>query len=175
MTDPLTVRAGEKGIVRLFALDMHPEQARFLREPGAAAQVLGVPALDEGEIEVFAVADLEELGLEGYLTQGFGITPDQIAPDRARLTDLTGWAMAVRSRAFGGQALHLAPADTVRLIGAWAEPGTDWTGGRIDTASARPGGGASPRATRQRAQRIGGTVFALVIAVVLAIVWLVAR
>lgn len=175
MTDPLIVGTGEKGIVRLFALDMAPERARFLRdEPGAAAQVLGVAALDDDQIEVFALADLDDLGLDGYLAEGFGIAGDRIARDRAALLAVTGWAMAIRSRAFGGRALHLAPAKGVRPVGAWAEPGTDWTGGRIDTAGARRAG-ASPRAARAHAQRIGGTVFALVIAIVVAIVWLVAR
>ena len=175
MTDPLTVRAGEKGVVRLFGLDMPPEQARFLREPGAAAQVLGVPDLDPDQVEVFAIADLEGVGLDGYLASGHGIPDSEIAPHRPRLQAVTGWVMVVRSRAFGGQALQLAPVDGVRLIATFTEPGTDWSSaGRIETDSARRGGAAAPRATRARAQRIGGTVFALVIVIVVAIVWLVA-
>jgi hypothetical protein len=175
MTDPLTVRAGEKGVVRLFGLDMPPEQARFLREPGAAAQVLGVPDLDPDQVEVFAIADLEGVGLDGYLASGHGIPDPEIAPHRPRLQAVTGWAMVVRSRAFGGKAVQLAPVDGVRLIAAFTEPGTDWSSaGRIETDSARRRGATAPRATRARAQRIGGTVFALVIVIVVAIVWLVA-
>ena len=173
--DPLTARAGEKGIVRLFALDMAPEQARFLREPGAAAQALGLASLEPGQVDIFAVSDLDDLGLEGYLTEGAGIAPDRVAADRARLRALEGWVMAVRSPAFGGRAAQIRPQAGVRLIGVYAEPGTDWSSaGRIETDSARRGGAAAPRATRARAQRIGGTVFALVIVIVVAIVWLVA-
>ena len=175
MTDPLTVRAGEKGVVRVFGLDMPPEQARFLREPGAAAQILGVPDLDPDQIEVFAITDLEGIGLDGYLASGHGIPDNEIAPHRSRLQAVTGWAMVVRSRAFGGRALELTPADGVRLIATFTEPGTDWgSAGRIESASARRGGTTSPRAARARARRIGGTVFALVMVIVVAIVWLVA-
>ncbi len=46
----LTLSAGERGVIRLFALDMRPEEAKFLHEPGAADQVLGVSGLDPEQI-----------------------------------------------------------------------------------------------------------------------------
>ncbi|MCB1365782.1 MAG: hypothetical protein KDK02_16830 [Rhodobacteraceae bacterium] len=176
--DPLTARAGEKGIVRLFALDMAPEQARFLREPGAAAQALGLASLEPGQVDIFAVSDLDDLGLEGYLTEGAGIAPDRVAADRARLRALEGWVMVVRSPAFGGRAAQIRPQAGVRLIGVYAEPGTDWTSdGAIETASARPGGAGArpaPREARARSRRAGAAVFAVVMLIVAAVVLLVA-
>lgn len=176
--DPLAIRPGETGIVRLFALDMAPKRARFLREPGAAAQALGLEALDPGQVDIFAVSDLEDLGLDGYLTEGAGIAPDRVAPDRARLRAIGGWVMVVRSRAFGGRAERIAPAAGVNLIGVYAEPGTDWTAqGRIETASARPGGAGtrkSPREARASARNTGAAVFAVVMLIVAVIVLAVA-
>lgn len=173
--DPMSVRAGETGIVRLFSLNMRPEQARFLQEPGAAAQALGVAELDPEQVDIFEVSDLEDLGLEGYLAEGAGIPADRIARDRDRLRALTGWVMAVRSRAFGGKPTELKPAKTLDLIGVFAEPGTDWSGGHIETDSTRPGNGPqlSPRAARAQSQRIGAGVFAVVMLVLAVIAYAV--
>lgn len=174
--DPMQVRPGEKGLVRLFALDMPPERARFLREPGAAAQVLGVDRLDQAEIEVFPVRDLGGMGLDSYLAEGFGIAPGRLAADRDRLRALDGWVMVVRSRAFGGQAATLRPDPAVRHVGTYAEPGTDWRArpDRATAAAAGLGTGRTPpRVARAEARRIGAAIFTAVMLVVAAIVWMV--
>jgi len=183
MSMAIPVPASERGVLRLFALDMAPEQARFLREPGAAAQVLGVGELDPENVDIFAINDLEDLGLEGYLSEGCGISADQIAPDRERLRGLTGWVMVVRSRAFGGRAVRLTPADSVALTATYNEPATDWSddrsAGPFDVESAKPNSGPgrglrrAPRADRNRARRIGAVVFAVIMAVVTGAVLMV--
>ncbi len=176
--DPLRVRAGEAGVVRLFALEMPPEQARFLREPGAAAQALGVEALDPAQVEIFPIADLDGMGLEGYLAEGFGIDAGQLAPDRDRLRALAGWAMVVRSRAFGGRATRLHPAPGIRPVGTYVEPGVDWTGGHLEAASAHMGSGPArkpPRQARARARAIGASIFTgVMIALIALVLWLLA-
>ena len=86
----LDISAGERGVIRLFALDMRPEEAKFLREPGAADQILGVTGLDPEQIDVFPVSDLEDLGLYGYLSEGCGVSEDQL--DRAKLESVDGLA-----------------------------------------------------------------------------------
>ncbi|MDK3017247.1 hypothetical protein [Pseudodonghicola flavimaris] len=175
MSDPLSVVAGEHGVIRVFALEMRPEQAAFQREEGAAAQMLGVATLEPGQVDVIRIADLEELGLAGYLTEGCGIPDAQIAPDRARLAALTGWVMVVRSRAFGGRAAQIAPAPELRLVATYREPGTDWTAAPLKSQSAEPFSAArpSPRAARARARRIGATLFAVVMALIALLLWLV--
>lgn len=171
----LAVPAGERGRVRVFALDMRPEQAEFLREPGAADQLLGADGLDPAHIDIIRLRDLEDLGLAGYLTEGCGIPENQIAPDRDRLAALDGYAMVLRSRAFGGRAATLAPAPELRLVATYTEPGTDWSSEPIAAASARPHSAPplSPRAARSRARRIGGALFAVVMALVALVLWLV--
>lgn len=177
MTGPLTVPASERGIVRVFALDMPPEQARFLSEPGALDQVLGVQGIDPADAQIIRIADLEEFGLLGYLTEGAGIPPSELAADRARLKALEGHVLVLFSRAFGGRAVTLAPHPGLTLIGAYAVEPTDWRGGPIETDSAKPysgGARASPRAARSQARRIGGLVFAVVMLLIALalLIWL---
>lgn len=172
MTDPLQVRAGERGVIRLFALDLPPEQVTFLREPGALAQVLGVQTLDETQADILKPEDLGEIGLSGYLVDGAGVPPSQIAPDAARLDARKGAVLVLRSRAFDGAAT-IAPAPGVRLIGTYGETLPDWGGAEpIATASAHPAP-VSPRARRDRARRIGGSVFAVVMLALAAILLMV--
>lgn len=176
--DPLRVGPLEVGVVRLFALDMPAERARFLREPGAAAQVLGVEGLDDDEVAIFPIRDLGEMGLAGYLAEGFGIDPAQLEPDRAALETLEGWVMVVRSRAFGGRAVTLRPDPAVRPIGAWVEPGVDWSGGPLEAESAHMGSAPrkSPREARAQARMIGASVFTGVMAIIIAfVIWLALR
>ncbi len=175
MSGRLTIPAGETGKVRLFALDMPPDQTRFLTEPGAVAQMLGGGPLDPAHVEIFPLADLGDLGLAGYLAEGCGIPPEQIAAQRAQLDALTGHVLLIFSGAFGGRAARLEPPDTIRPVATFTAVPTDWRAGApiaTDSASSQ-GAAASPRAARARARRIGATLFTLFMALIALIVWLV--
>lgn len=167
MTDPLTIAAGEHAVLRLFSLDMRPEEARFLREPGAAAQILGVTDLNPDHIEIFPLSDLEDLGLVGYLTEGCGLSRDQL--DIAKLDALTGWVMLLRSKAFDGQSMHLRPNPNISLVGVYTEDGADWTAHPIPTKSAQPYSAPrkSPRQIRSDARRIGFGLFAVIMTLII--------
>lgn len=169
MSDPLTVAAGERGLVRLFALDLPHEQAEFLREPGATQQLLGASDLDDSQIDVIRINDLEELGLSGYLVIGLGVPEDQIRADEAMLDGLKGYVLAVRSKAFKGQACDLTPDPRLDLIATYREKGADWGGAPMTAESAKPFSAAkpSPREERARARRIGGAFFAVVMIILL--------
>ena len=131
----LTVSATERGIVRVFALSMDAAEAKALRDDvpesvdatGPQAAALGVAHLDSDFTELFAIKDIAEIGLTGYLEQGNGIDPAQLAPDRAKLEALDGWVFLVYSHAFGGKATTLKPKPELTLIGAYSEPGVDWS------------------------------------------------
>jgi hypothetical protein len=174
MNDPLNVRVGERGVIRLFALNMPPEQVRFLAEsggePGAADQLLGLSGLDPEQIDIIAVDALDDLGLAGYLAEGCAVPKDQI--DRAQLRDVTGHVLLIRSRAFNNDAARLTPAPQLTLIATYCETQTDWSAEPIETASARPR--LSPRAARSRATRIGFALFAVMMTLILIVVTLVA-
>ncbi|NRB16820.1 MAG: hypothetical protein HRU33_04370 [Rhodobacteraceae bacterium] len=165
----LHIPAGERGLIRVFALDMPPEQTRFLREPGALAQVLGVEEINLDQVEIFPISDLEELGLAGYLTQGCAVPADQLRGDHARLSSLSGHVLLIRSRAFGGVETYLTPARQITLIGAYGEDQTQWAGTSLHSDSAKPYSAShlSPRANRSKARRIGASIFAVVMLLLL--------
>ncbi|MBK0326442.1 hypothetical protein I5535_03960 [Rhodobacteraceae bacterium F11138] len=179
MSDALIIPAGETGKLRLFALDMPPEQARFLSEPGAVEQMLDSGPLNPAHVEVFPVADLGKLGLGGYLIDGCGIAPEQIDAHKAQLDALRGHVLLIFSGAFGGRVATLNPPDTVHPVATFTATPTDWRAGpAIATDSARPRQGPnrtqSPRFSRSRARRVGGTIFAVFMVLIALIVWLVA-
>ena len=174
--DPVIhIPAGERGLIRVFDLDMRPEQIKFLREPGALAQVLGIEDLNLDQVEIFPITDLEDLGLVGYLTEGSGVPVERLADDRERLAELSGHVMLIRSRAFGGEETHLTPAAQITFIGAYGEERTQWTGPAIQTESAEPYSAPhlSPRDNRAKARRIGASLFTVVMLLLLALLWIV--
>lgn len=175
MSDIFTVSPGEMRAVRVFHLDLPPEHIRFLRdEPGALADALGVPSLDATHLEILRLADLDGIGLSSYLADGADVSEAEIAPDRARLDALKGHALVLLSRAHDGRAETLTPRPGIEPVGFYHQVPTDWTAGKIASASAttpRP----SPRQARSRARRIGGAIFTVVMLLVALILWLALR
>ncbi|WP_171238504.1 hypothetical protein [Ruegeria sp. HKCCA5763] len=168
----LAVAPHERGVLRLFRLDMRPEEAKFLREPGAADQVLGVDGLDPAQIDIFPVSDLEDLGLYGYLTEGCGVSADQL--DKDALSAIDGWVMVLRSAAFQGRPAMLKPDPRLRLIGLFTEETSNWTGGVIETESAKPFSAPQAAPTDDQPRRIGSAILALAALVAIGgILWLI--
>ncbi|WP_299642255.1 hypothetical protein [uncultured Ruegeria sp.] len=168
----LAISPKEHGVLRLFALDMRPEEAKFLREPGAAGQVLGVDGLDPSHIDVFPVSDLEDLGLYGYLTEGCGVSADQL--DRNALSSVEGWVMVLRSAAFNGHPATLNPDPRLRLIGLFTEEATNWTGGTIETESAKPFSAPQTVTAGDAPRRVGSAMMVLVALLITGgILWLI--
>lgn len=175
MSDPLQVPAGETRVVRVFHLDLPREHIRFLREePAALADILGLAELDTAQADLLRLADLGPVGLSGYLSEGIGVPESAIAPEAAALDALRGHALVLRSGAFPPSGAAIAPKPGVRLAARLGEAATDWTGGRIDTASARPGARParrSPRGVRSRARAIGGGIFTVVMLALALLLW----
>jgi hypothetical protein len=97
MTTTLTIPPGERGTVRLFAIDLPPGEARaFADDPAAVARALGAPDLDLRHIDVFPVSRIAPLGLAAFLTEGHGIPARALAPTRTPSTRST--AMSPSSR-----------------------------------------------------------------------------
>jgi hypothetical protein len=122
MTETIAIPPDERGTVRLFALDLPPEEARaFVADPGAVARALGAPDLDPSRIDVFPVSRIAALGLPAYLAEGHGIPPEALAPDAARLAALDGHVAVIAAGAFGPKARTLSVAPPLRLVGHWQE------------------------------------------------------
>ncbi|OIQ36000.1 MAG: hypothetical protein BM558_14390 [Roseobacter sp. MedPE-SW] len=169
MQGVIEIPAGERGVIRVFDLDMVPEQARFLREPGALAQVLGIDEINLDHVEIFPVSDLEELGLAGYLTQGCGIPEADVAPDLEALKNLSGHVLLLRSRAFDGAATRLTPASQISLLASYGEQQITWSAPpQASPASSKlyTGPKLSPRAARHASRRIGAALFAVVMSAI---------
>lgn len=174
--DPLHIPAGERGVLRLFNLNIEAGDLKALRAPRALEAALGLQGLDHDHVDLIALSDLGEMGLSEFLSEGYATPEDQLAPARDRLDALKGQVLLIRSAAFGQTPATLSPAAQLRFVGQFSEPQTDWSGAApIDTASAKRGSGPPlpPRAARSRARRIGGMVFAVFMLLVLAIVLLV--
>ena len=175
MKETLIVPANETGVLRLFALDMPREQIKFLREPGALDDVLGVTGLDPAHVEIFPVSDLDDLGLPGYLTEGHAVPTEQIDPG---LADTTGHVLLLHSRAFGGHAATLTPAAGLLPLGIYRVTPTDWTAQpqpAPDSAKPHNDIAQSPRAARARSRAIGGGIFAVVMLLVAILFYMVVR
>ncbi len=168
----LIIAPHERGVIRLFSLDMRPEEAKFLREPGAVDQVLGVEGLDPEQIDIFPVSDLEDLGLYGYLSEGCGVSEDQL--DRTKLEAIEGWVMVLRSAALGGRSATLSLDPRLHLIGLFTEEATNWSGGTIETESAKPFSAPQSPPVYNKPSRIGSAVIAILILIAVGgALWLI--
>ncbi|MEL6689341.1 MAG: hypothetical protein AAFP28_03390 [Pseudomonadota bacterium] len=130
----LEIAPGEAGLIRVFALSMTEAEAKELLTdyvegdaPLPIDTALGTRQVDTDFVEVFPVADLEGVGLAGYLTEGNDAAEDEIAQDRAKLDALEGYVLIVFSAAFDRVAQTLAPQPELTLIGTYRQEGVDYT------------------------------------------------
>lgn len=172
MSDAIEITKGARREILLFSLDMPGEQIRFLQEEeGALAQVLGLEQIDMDQVELFAAADLEGIGLMGYLHDGMGVPLAELDPHRALLAGQTGHMLLIRARAFAETGATLSPAAPINLLLRLGEESPNWRAKPTsDAAPAR----LSPRAARNKARRIGATLFAIVMALFFLLVYVLA-
>ena len=131
MSERFEISAGERGVVRLFAVDLPPEQIEAFAEPDYEANAddppwplkdaLGAEHLDADFIELFPIGDLKGVGLPGYMTEGLGIAEKDVKADRARLEAMGGHVLIVLSAAFGGVEQTIKPRAPLRWIGTYVE------------------------------------------------------
>lgn len=153
----MTIPQNEFGQVRLFAIDLGPDDARAFAD-GAMIRLpeaLDTAPLDMTHAQVFDADDLAGVGLTDYLIEGQGVDPDTIKADRARLDVLTGPLVVVTSSAFKGKARDLRVHAPLRWIGTWPEAQAAPAIDRL-TAEAAMGGltGAAPGAMPDQAPRL---------------------
>ncbi|SDN56007.1 hypothetical protein SAMN05216196_101902 [Lutimaribacter pacificus] len=177
----MQVSATEAGLVRVFAIDLPPDGIAGFTDPDSPGiatirDALGAQALSPDHVDLVRLADLGELGLDGYLTEGLGVAADEIAPDRARLRALTGYVLVLPSRAFAGTAQVLTPRAPLRWIGTYAEPQaqaqSDFTPLRSEGAKGAPlKRGPSDAAISGRVAAVALLVLFLLVAIM---VWIAA-
>lgn len=146
MSKTIAIPAHEFGQVRVFSLSMSDAEARALKanqseggSPPPLELALGSEALNDGHVEVFAVADLGDMGLAGFLVEGAGIPRADVEADRLRLAALDGWVMIVYSSAFQGIEQVLNPSAQLTLVASYRQEEMDWTAPvNLSTPSALP-------------------------------------
>lgn len=122
--DPAQVRANEHGKLRVFTLS--EDLAAQIDQSGGMDPLfaaLGVDRLNAADIQVIALADLDEIGLTGLLKAGYGIARSAYADQSEMLNALTGHVALLRSGAFMGQEVRLPSDGPARLIACFDEPG----------------------------------------------------
>ena len=128
----MNITATEHGVVRLFAI----ETAQTF-DYAALETALGVAKLDQEHVDLIAINDLDELGLEGYLTLGMGIPAEEVTEMRSQIGALKGDVALIRSAAFAGKATVLNPQAPLRWIASFGEIPLDTTSAPIETESAK--------------------------------------
>ncbi len=164
----------EQGVTRVFSLSMTAEAARRLSgDVEAQAAALGLESVNETGVEVFALADLGELGLVGYLREGVDVPEADLQADRQKLSGLDGWVMLVHSSAFGGQGVVLTPWSEITLIGTYAQQQADQGDIALHSDAAQPYSGAPKKRSAKARRRRSRASLAVACLVVLAagILW----
>ena len=126
MTDDLTLpgRDGARTIW-VFSADLDPAAFNAFARPGETwplARALGLPGLSPAAVETFLTSDLQDYGLERYLTEAHGMDPASVAPDAARLAALDGPVVLLFSRDLPEGADRIDPDLPLAFIGRYAAP-----------------------------------------------------
>jgi len=155
MTDRMHIGAGERGLVRVFAVDLPPEDARAFVKASEdpfgwpLPDALGAEGLDPEWVDLVIPRELGTMSLSEFLIEGPGVSEAALSGDRARLDALTAPVLVLPSRAFGGQAQQLSPEPPLRWIGTYAEDRADPPGPPLRSPAAEgqvsfKGGPATP-------------------------------
>lgn len=182
LPDPLTVQPHERGVIRLFALDLAEEQVAAFANPRISStggaevwplrSALGVDDLVASGIEVIKIENLGEIGLSGYLTEGQGVSAEALAPYREAIEALTGHAVILHPSALpsGGT---IDPRPPVTHIATLREAPPDTPVGDLSADN-----GPAPAKPAKSAARQSGMVatVALVVMVLLVglMIWIAA-
>ena len=155
MTQTIDVPAFEHGVVRVLTGRFPSEAAleAYATPEGAAEgapwplrEELGADALDPRGIEAFALANLDGMGLPGYLRTAYGVSGREASDPM--LAQAEGHAILIASRAFGGRARTLRVPERLRYLGAFHD--AEAAPGAAPPLGEAKGGAASAPAERPR-------------------------
>jgi len=142
------IPAMPRGRIDVFALDMGRADATAFVAPHPGTDdparawplraALGADFLDAGGIELVSPGDLSAIGLSGYLAEGYGADPAQLAPLSAVLDAIGRPVLLVRGRAFGGMAQTLSVGAGLRHVATLHEIQATPAGPGLQSSSALP-------------------------------------
>ena len=170
MNKPLIVPAGERGVVRLFALNN--QLSMEIHQSGLAgnlSRAFGLAEMHDDDVQLVKTEEISDVGLAAFLIEAYDIDPAEIALYDDTLKTISGEIAIVRSGAFAGHMAELKTDGAATLIAAFGEPVTDWSATRLQTRSAHSR--ISPRAARASARRIGFSLFAGMMTLIFIVVF----
>lgn len=184
MIELLKVAPCEYGTVRLFSVEMDAEDRQRILNPksdtaptGAAlGALLGIDWIDPQHADLFDVAELDDLGLLGFLTQGAGIAREDLEADATRLSALEGTILIVYARGFT-EAKTLTPLPNVSALAVYTEAGSTVQFEPLPSAAAQGNIGTNRPAPANPHMNVLIAILALpIVALILgAILWAVLR
>jgi len=129
MSETFQVKPTERGVIRIFTANLTADQVADFNDNANGAtralikKALGVAELDTEFTELFALSNLDGVGLAGYLTDGLGVAAEDVKPFASRLNAMSGHVLIVLSRAFDGAEVTLTPTAPLIWIGTYTEEG----------------------------------------------------
>lgn len=173
----MTIPAFEPRTVRLFNIDLDPQEAagfadasRDAAEASPLTKALGVTRIEPRYVEVINVKDLGEMGIAGYLTEGMGVPADKVAEHYTTLATVSDYVVVLMSSAFGDTTTDLHIKPPLRHIATFSEEAAPAKFEPLPNASAQ-GVLEGPPAPKSDA-RIGGMVATIALIVLFALVGL---
>lgn len=167
------VPAGERGRVRVFTLDYQlTMEIAHIGTYERLYRALGVDGLQDADVQIVDLKAIAELGLSGFLAEGYGVSEGELASVAKALDALKGKVAVIRSGAFQGEEVMLPQGSEATLVAVLNEPEAELASPvPLDSDSARSEDVAleQPIAKPPKSDaRIGGMV-ATVVLVFLAI------
>ncbi len=170
----ITIPKAESGVIRVFAISRPiSDMARMLKQwpkSELASEMLSY-AVTPDDIELFAVSDLEGVGLPAYLRDGYDIDQRAIQKDRNRLSALDGYVLLLFSRISNDGEVTLNISADLTLIGTYSEPKPDHSALPIETTSADLFSGTTAAPKPASRLRLGSSLTALTALAVILFIW----
>lgn len=145
MTKSIEIPQAERHVYRVFHIRRDPKAVKALidgeAEEGieAAAMLLGSNELETEYVELIDLEDLKEIGLSGYLIEGYGLPNEDVMADATKLDALEGYVLLLLPEILGHRGGVLNPNPDVVLVATYKGEGTDWTEKEpIESESAAP-------------------------------------
>lgn len=115
----LHIPAHDHGRIYVFDVSDQTAEALDAAPDTALAQTFGV-LLDSTFVDVVDTDDLGDMRLSDYIQTGYEIPADRL--DRDAVNDITGTAVLIMSRAFGGAEVHLNLGASPRHVTTCSDP-----------------------------------------------------
>lgn len=171
-----TVPAGEHGVVRVFVLGyrVSMELAHF-DAVDRLAQELGVESLQADDVQIVDLSAVRDMGLSAFLMEAYGVSEEELAPQKTMLDGLSGHVAVLRSGAFGGAEVNLTTKEEARLIATLHEPrmSAPQPMPHYDSAKGDTGGqGRKPVSDKAMSGRVAMYALLAVFAFTIMFVWI---